>query len=156
MGIRIGIADTMFARVDMKKYAIGAIRELAPDAQIELVTVPGIKDLPVACKKLLEEKHCDIALALGMPGAEPIDSQCAHEASLGIQQAMLMSNKHILEVFVHAFEAKTDRGLLAIAKTRSYKHAQNAVWMLSKPEELAKQAGKGIRQGHPDAGEING
>ncbi len=152
--MRIGIADTMFARVDMKKYAIKAIRKEAPDAKIELVTVPGIKDLPVACKKLLEEKKCDIALALGMPGREPIDSQCAHEASIGIQHAQLLSNKHILEVFVHSFEAKTDSGLLRIAKNRARKHAQNAVWLISKPQELAKRAGKGVRQGHPDAGEI--
>ncbi len=152
--MRIGIADTMFARVDMKKYAIEAIRKEAPDAQIELITVPGIKDLPVACKKLLEEKGCDIALALGMPGGEPIDTQCAHEASIGMQHAQLLANKHILEVFVHSFEAKTDKELLTIAKDRACKHAQNAVWMISKPEELAKRAGKGLRQGHPDAGEI--
>jgi len=152
--MRVGIADTMFARVDMKKYAIWAIRKEAPGAELELVTVPGIKDLPVACKKLLEEKNCDIALALGMPGAEPIDTQCAHEASLGMQHAQLLTNKHILEVFVHAFEAKTDSGLLKIAKNRAYKHAQNAVWLITKPEELSKRAGKGVRQGHPDAGPI--
>ena len=154
--MRIGIADTMFARVDMKKYSLEAILSEAPDAQLELVTVPGIKDLPVACKKLLAERNCDIAIALGMPGGEPIDTQCAHEASMGIQNAMLLTNKHILEVFVHAFETKTDAELLEICKNRAYKHAQNAVWLIRKPEELARRAGKGIRQGHPDAGEIKG
>ena len=152
--MKIGIADTMFARVDMKKYALLAIGAEAPDAALELVTVPGIKDLPVACKKLLEEKNCDIAIALGMPGKEPIDTQCAHEASIGIQHAMLLANKHILEVFVHEFEAKTDAELFSIAKDRAYKHAQNAVWLISRPEELAKRAGKGMRQGYADAGPI--
>lgn len=38
----------------------------------------GIKDLPIASKKLLEESECDIVMALGMPGSKPIDKQCAH------------------------------------------------------------------------------
>lgn len=58
---RIGIADTTFARVDMGAAAISAIKK---EASIEIVryTVPGIKDLPVAAKKLIEEEGCEIVL----------------------------------------------------------------------------------------------
>ena len=38
--------------------------------KLERYTVPGVKDLPVACKKLLEENNCDICMALGMPGRQ--------------------------------------------------------------------------------------
>jgi riboflavin synthase len=77
---RIGIADTTFARSDMAKSAISTIKKEA-SAEIVRYTVPGIKDLPVAAKKLLEEHKCDIVMALGMPGAAAQDKMCAHEAS---------------------------------------------------------------------------
>ena len=97
----IGIADTTFARVNMKKHAINTIQSLTSHIKIHNYTVPGIKDLPVACKILFDTYNCDIAMALGMPGAQPIDKQCAHEASLGLIHTQLLTNKHIIEVFVH-------------------------------------------------------
>ena len=68
-------------------------------------TVPGFKDLAVAAKQLIEEDGCRIVVALGMPGKEPVDKVCAHEASTGIMTAQLMTNTPILEVFVHEDEA---------------------------------------------------
>jgi len=63
---RIGIADTTFARYDMAKSAIDQLNNLGIGFKIVRYTVPGIKDLPVACKKLFDEQNCDIVLALGM------------------------------------------------------------------------------------------
>ncbi|MBI2542228.1 riboflavin synthase [Candidatus Woesearchaeota archaeon] len=150
---KIGIADTTFARVDMAKFAIDAIKKKS-DAGIERYTVPGFKDLPVACKKLIEENKCDIVIALGMAGRMPIDKQCAHEASLGLQQAQLATNKHILEVFVHMGEAKTEKEIYNIAKSRAEKHALNALALLKGKAELTKYAGMGRRQGKEDEGPI--
>ena len=151
---RIGIADTTFARIDMAKFVIDVIQKKS-DAKIIRYTVPGFKDLSVACKKLIEEDKCDIAIALGMAGPKPIDEQCAHEASLGLQQAQLMTNRHILEVFVHANEASKEKDLYEIAKNRAEKHALNALALLKGKTELTKYSGKGKRQGKKDEGPIN-
>ena len=151
--MRIGIADTTFARIDMAKFVIDTIRKNS-DAKIVRYTVPGFKDLPVACKKLIEEDKCDIVIALGMAGPKPIDEQCAHEASLGLQQAQLMTNRHILEVFVHASEAKKEKELYEIAKNRTEKHALNALALLKSKTELTKYSGMGRRQGKQDEGPI--
>jgi len=147
--MKIGIADTTFARVDMAKFAIEIIKKNS-DAKIIRYTVPGFKDLPVACKKLVEEDKCDVAIALGMAGPKPIDKQCAHEAALGLQQAQLMTNKHILEVFVHMDEAKKEKEIYDIAKNRAEKHALNALALLKGKTELTKYAGMGRRQGQKD------
>ncbi|MCK5039080.1 MAG: riboflavin synthase, partial [Thermoplasmata archaeon] len=77
---RIGIADTTFSRVNMGSIAIDELKKTGTGFVTERYTVPGVKDLPVACKILFEEKNCDIVMALGMPGAEDIDKICAHEA----------------------------------------------------------------------------
>ena len=106
---KIGIADTTFARVDMAKIAINELESNISGYKIIRYTVPGIKDLPVACKKLFDEKECDIILALGMPGPKSIDKQCAHEASLGLINAQLLCNRHIIEVFVHENEANDNK-----------------------------------------------
>ncbi|MBI2654544.1 riboflavin synthase [Candidatus Woesearchaeota archaeon] len=151
--MKIGIADTTFARIDMAKFAIDLIKKNS-NAQIIRYTVPGFKDLPVACKKLFEEDKCDIVMAFGMAGKAPIDKQCAHEAALGLQAAQLMTNKHILEVFVHMDEAKTEKEIYNIAKNRAEKHALNALALLKGKTELTKYAGVGRRQGKADEGPI--
>ena len=117
-------------------------------------TVPGIKDLPVACKKMFEEKNCDIVMALGMPGPKPIDKQCAHEASTAIIQTQLMCNKHILEVFVHEDEGKDEKELAWLADKRAKEHAINVLDLLYNQKNLIKNAGRGLREGFEDAGTI--
>jgi riboflavin synthase len=173
----IGIADTTFSRVNMYLFAEAAIKDMMNDGRInfnvliERYTVPGIKDLPVACKLLFEKYSADIVIALGMVGGEKIDKQCSHEASIGIQQVMLLENKHILEVFVHMNEAYdkqngrsvsnnlkliklNERKLFSICKDRAYKHAQNALELLKGKNELTPFAGQGRRQGAAHVGEI--
>lgn len=150
---KAGIADTTFARVNMGKIAIDELKKGA-SLQIERYTVPGIKDLPVACKILIEEKGCDIAMALGMPGSQPIDKMCAHEASQGIIQAQLMTNTHIIEVFVYEDEAKDEKELAWLTEKRTREHAQNVLKLLFQKEKLLREAGTGQRQGFPDTGAI--
>lgn len=150
---RIGICDTTFAVVDMAKFAVKAIGENS-GARIERYTVPGIKDLPVAAKKLIEERGCDIVIAMGMPGPMPIDRQCSHEASQGLMQVQLLTNKHIIEVFVHMDEAGSGKELYEIARSRAAKHAMNAVALLRGGAALARHAGKGLRQGKRNEGAL--
>lgn len=148
----IGIVDTTFSRVDMGRIAMDELKKQGTGFKIVRRTVPGFKDLAVECKILIERDECDIVLALGMPGPEPIDKQCAHEASQGIMQAQLMTSTHILEVFVHMDEAKDDKELIWLTERRVREHAINAYNMLFHPERLIKQAGTGQRQGFDDAG----
>ena len=147
----IGIADTTFARTDMGGAAIDELKNYGTGYKVIRRTVPGIKDLPVAAKILLDE-GCDIVMALGMPGSKPTDKMCAHEASTGIIAAQLATNKHIIEVFVHEDEAKDDAELAWLAGQRTREHAVNAVKLVLHPEALTKDAGTGQRQGFADAG----
>jgi riboflavin synthase len=152
---RIGIADTMFARYDMGGEAIDELRQCPGYGErFEVIrrTVPGFKDLGVECKKLIEEDKCRIVVALGMPGRAAIDQTCAHEASQGIMMAQLLTNTHVLEVFVHENEEEDLARLAAVCVDRARKHARNAYWMLYEPEQLTRRAGQGVRQGHEDAG----
>ena len=148
--IRVGICDTTFARYDMGGAAIDELKKHTTSIKIIRRTVPGIKDLPVACKKLIEEEGCEIVMALGMPGPEEKDKICAHEASTGLIQAQLMTNRHILEVFVHEDEEEDPEELKALADNRAREHAQNLIMMLFKPEKMTRQAGMGMREGKPD------
>ena len=150
---KVGIADTTFARYDMGAAAIAELKKNA-SVKIERYTVPGIKDLPVASKKLIEERGCDIVMALGMPGPEDIDKQCAHEASLGIIAAQLLTSKHIIEVFVYEDEVETEKELAWLADRRAREHAQNVLKLLFKPEELEREAGMGEREGFEDVGPL--
>ena len=151
---RIGVADTTFARVDMGAAAIDELRNTGTGFKVERYTVPGIKDLPVAAKKLLEERGCDIVIALGMPGAQAIDKTCAHEASTGLISVQLATKRHVIEVFVHEDEAEDAKGLAWLAERRAREHAVNAFDLLFRPERLERNAGKGLRQGFDDAGPI--
>ena len=149
--MKVGVADTTFSRVNMGTIAIDELRKHASVA-IERSTVPGIKDLPVACKKLNEERHCDIVMALGMPGGKEKDRLCAHEASQGLITCQLMTNTHIIEVFVHEDEAKDGKELAWLAEQRTREHAVNTIKLILRPRDLENEAGTGQRQGFEDAG----
>ncbi|MFH1221795.1 MAG: riboflavin synthase, partial [Candidatus Micrarchaeota archaeon] len=151
--MKLAIVDTMFSRVNMGEIALDELKKTHAAVEIIRKTVPGVKDLPVECKKLLDS-GCDVALALGMVGGAPVDAVCAHEASLGIQQAKLMTNKHIVEVFVHENEAWSEAEFFSICDNRVRKHAHNAVDLVLYPEKLIADAGKGVRQGKENEGEI--
>jgi riboflavin synthase len=152
--IKVGVCDTMFARGDMGSIALKTIKKskYAKIVQIERTTVPGFKDLAVACKKLIEEENCEIVVALGMAGSAEIDQVCAHEAAMGIMQAQLMTNKHIIEVFVFEYEGNGDDKLLAkVMRDRTTKHTQNALDLIFNPKALIRKAGTAQRQGYANA-----
>ena len=151
---RIGIVDTTFSRYDMAKAAIDELQSIRTGFTTLKYTVPGIKDIPVACKRLFEEEQCDLIMAFGMPGPKPIDKQCAHEASLGIMLTQLMCNKHILEVFVHEDEGENEKLLAWLADRRAREHARNAISLLFNRDALSKDAGMGLREGFRDIGPI--
>ena len=79
--VRIGVVDTTFSRVNMGAIALDEFKKSFQHMEIVRRTVPGIKDLAIECKKLLDD-GCNTVLALGMVGGAPIDTQCAHEASI--------------------------------------------------------------------------
>ena len=158
--LKLAIVDTTFSVVNMGAIAIDELKAKHPEARFIRHTVPGIKDLAVECQKLLKEEKCDIAIALGMVGAAPIDTQCAHEASIGIQMAKMNTDKHIVEVFVHMNEAIRKDGsldendLLNLTQDRTRKHVQHAVWLVTDQKKLIERAGTGRRQGRSDVGNI--
>ncbi len=155
--LKIGVVDTMFARYDMGDAAIRELQScdgFGEKFTLVTQTVPGFKDLAVAAKNMIERDGCVIVVALGMPGSQPVDKQCAHEASMGIMQAQLMTSTPILEVFVHEDESDDPAVLAQVFENRSRDHARNAYWMLFEPEQLSRRAGQGIRQGFGHAGPL--
>ncbi len=149
---RIGIVDTTFARVDMARAATRALEGAGRGFRIHRRTVPGIKDLPVACRQLFVHEKVDLCLALGMPGKAEYDKTCAHEASLGLLFAGVMEAKPIVECFVFEGEARDAKELEALARRRAEEHALNAYHLLFRPRALERSAGTGLRQGFDDAG----
>ncbi|MCL4449584.1 MAG: riboflavin synthase [Actinobacteria bacterium] len=153
----IAVVDTMFARVDMGSQVLDELSKCPGyKERFEVIhsSVPGFKDLAVECKRLIENSRCAIAIAIGMAGKAEIDQVCAHEASQGLMMARLLTNTHIIEVFVHEIEEDDPEKLVQLCINRARSHARNAYWMLFEPEELTKRAGQGVRQGADDAGPL--
>ncbi len=150
---KIGVVDTTFARVDMAEYALRALKARGTGFKVLRSTVPGIKDLPVACRQLFLD-GADLCLALGMPGKAEYDKTCAHEASLGLLYASVLEAKPVVECFVFEGEASGPKELASLARRRAEEHALNAYAMLFRPRDLARHAGEGLRQGFADAGPV--
>jgi len=150
---KIGVVDTTFARVDMAGFAVRALQGRGTGFKVLRATVPGIKDLPVACRRMFLD-GADLCLALGMPGPAEYDKTCAHEASLGLMFASVLAAKPVVECFVFEGEASGPKELAALARRRAEEHALNAYAMLFRPRDLARHAGEGLRQGFPDVGPV--
>ena len=86
---KFGVVDTTFARYDMGASIIDELHRTGTGFTILRYTVPGIKDIPVASKRLLEEQGCDIVIACGMPGPKAVDKTSAQVASMGIMEVQL-------------------------------------------------------------------
>lgn len=149
----VGIVDTTFARYDMGGAVEAELRGLGTGFRVHRRTVPGIKDLAVACKALAQE-GCDIILATGMPGPLAVDKQSALVADLGLQQVQVLTGTPILGVFVYEDEAEDEEELAWLADRRSREHARNAFNLLFRPEVLRRAAGTGQREGFEDAGPL--
>lgn len=149
----MGVVDTTFARVDMARHAIRVLGEELPGYRVVRVTVPGIKDLPGAAKRLLDY-GCDAVLTLGWVGAKEVDKLSYLASSVGLIMVSILTGKIVVDVTVHEDEASDPRELEAIAVDRAVKHARNLALMLRSPEKLSRWAGQGKRQGGPDAGPL--
>ncbi len=150
----VGVADTTFARVDMASQVIEILRAELPEARIVRYTVPGIKDLPVAAKKLLD-MGCDAVITLGWVGAKPVDKYSYLAASLGLIIVQILEGRHVIDVTVHEDEADDPARLVEIAVDRARKHTYNLIALLKRGGEgLRSMAGTGRRQGYPDAGPL--
>lgn len=149
----IGIVDTSFARYDMAAAAIDELRAQGTGFSIERYTVPGIKDL-AAGARILFDRGCDLVLALGMVGRQPVDKDCALAADFGLQFIQAQLGKHILGVMVHEDEAEEEARLARLFDRRTREHAINAYDLLFRPEAIRARAGTGQREGFDDAGPL--
>ncbi|MCE4615232.1 MAG: riboflavin synthase [Desulfurococcales archaeon] len=153
MGKCIAVIDTMFSRVDMGSVAYETLREELPSYKIERFTVPGAKDLPGAARRAID-KGCEGVITLGWIGKREADRITYLVSSMGLVMLSVLTGKIIIDVTVHEDEAENLEDLKKIALDRAKDHALNLSYMLKKPEVLTKKAGKGIRQGYPNAGPI--
>ncbi len=150
----VGVADTTFARVDMAKYVIEELERGLPGYKIVRHTVPGIKDLPGAAKRLLD-MGCEAVITLGWVGPKDVDKLSYLAASVGLIMLQVLTGRIIIDVTVHEDEAEREEELAYIAEDRARKHARNLVKMLREGlQALTPWAGMGLRQGGPDAGPI--
>lgn len=152
---KYGIVDTTFSRVDMGKYAFQTIRKEDPDGEIVRYTVPGIKDMAVGAMKLFEE-GCDGVITVGWVGKTKLDKYSYLASSIGLIQAQLITKKHIMDVTVHEDETEEEK-LFLLAKDRATKHSINLVKLVRYGgKALSQSAGRGLRQGYNNAGQILG
>ena len=153
--MKYGVADTTFSRVDMGSVAIKVIKKEDPDAEIVRYTVPGIKDLPVAARRLIDS-GCDGVITLGWVGKTMLDKYSYLAASIGLIMVQVLTSKHVIDVTVHEDEAEDEEKLKEIAIDRASKHARNLVLLVKEGKNaLTPFAGKGLRQGYKDAGSID-
>ncbi len=150
----VGVIDTTFSRVDMGSVAEGVLREELPEYRVERYTVPGIKDIPGAARRMLD-MGCDGLITLGWVGPAEVDKLSYLAMSVGLIVLSVLTGKVIIDVTVHEDEASSPSELKEIAISRARAHAENLAKLLKGgPEALRSLAGKGIRQGRPSVGPI--
>ena len=145
--------DTSFARYDMAAAAMDELRKQGGGYAIERYTVPGIKDL-AAGARILFDRGCNLVLALGMVGRQPVDKDCALAADFGLQAVQAQLGKHILGVMVHEEESPDEAELARLFDRRTREHAVNAYDLIFRPEAMRARAGTGQREGFADAGPL--
>ena len=137
----------------MASAAVDELRKQGRGFVIDRYTVPGIKDL-AAGARILFDRGCDLVLAFGMVGAQPVDKDCALAADFGLQSVQAQLGKHILGVMIHEEEATDEAQLAQLFDRRTREHAVNAFDLLFRPDAIRARAGTGQREGFADAGPL--
>ncbi|MFP3264429.1 MAG: riboflavin synthase [Acidilobus sp.] len=150
----VGVIDTTFSRVDMGSVAEEVLREELPDYRVVRYTVPGIKDLPGAARRLID-MGCDGVITLGWVGATQVDKYSYIAMSVGLIMLSVLTGKVVVDVTVHEDETEDPRELREIAVNRARAHAENLVKLLTGGlEALRPLAGQGVRQGRSSVGPL--
>lgn len=150
----VGIVDTTFARVDMARYVLEILERELPGYRLVRHTVPGIKDVPAAARRLLD-MGCEAVITLGWVGAGLVDKYSYLASSIGLVMLGVTTGKIIIDVTVHEDEAEKPEELKRIAIERAKAHAENLVALIKGGlQALTPKAGMGVRQGYPDVGPI--
>ncbi len=149
---KFGVVDTTFSRINLGDIALDELKKLGYRGI--RVTVPGIKDLPVTAKKLIEEEGCDIVITLGWVGGTQKDLFSYLALSIGLVMVQLMTNRHVIDVTIHEDEAENEKELIKLAENRVREHVENAVKLMVYPKQLIREAGTGQRQGFEDVGPL--
>jgi riboflavin synthase len=148
------VIDTTFSRVDMGSVAEEVLREELPDYRVVRYTVPGIKDLPGAARRLID-MGCDGVITLGWVGATQVDKYSYIAMSVGLIMLSVLTGKVVVDVTVHEDETEDPRELREIAVNRARAHAENLVKLLTGGlEALRPLAGQGVRQGRSSVGPL--
>ncbi|MGC9072111.1 MAG: riboflavin synthase [Acidilobus sp.] len=138
----------------MGSIAEETLRELLPEYRVMRYTVPGIKDIPGAARRMLD-MGCDGLITLGWVGPAEVDKFSYLAMSVGLIVLQVLTGKIIIDVTVHEDEASTPSELKGIAINRARAHAENLAKLLRGGlEALRPLAGKGVRQGRPNVGPI--
>ena len=151
----VGIVDTTFSRVDMYPIVYETLKRMLPGYRIIRYTVPGIKDLPGAAKRLITQEGCDGVITLGWVGKEQVDKYSYIASSIGLILVELLTDKIVIDVTIHEDEDPDPNELKNIALNRARKHAENLARLLHYgPTSLSREAGTGRRQGRGDVGPL--
>ncbi|WP_342755403.1 riboflavin synthase [Acidilobus sp. 7A] len=138
----------------MGSVAEEVLREELPDYRVVRYTVPGIKDLPGAARRLID-MGCDGVITLGWVGATQVDKYSYIAMSVGLVMLSVLTGKVVVDVTVHEDETEDPRELREIAVNRARAHAENLVKLLTGGlEALRPLAGQGVRQGRSSVGPL--
>jgi riboflavin synthase len=125
----------------MARYVIEVLEKELPAYRIIRHTVPGVKDIPAAAKRIID-LGCDGVITLGWVGPGQVDKYSYLASSLGLIMLGVMTGKVIIDVTVHEDEAEKPEELKRIAVHRAKAHAENLVAMLKEgPQALTPKAG---------------
>ncbi len=138
----------------MARYVIEVLERELPGYTIVRHTVPGIKDIPAAARRIAD-MGCEGIITLGWVGPSQVDKYSYLASSIGLIMLGVMTGKIIIDVTVHEDEAEKPEELKRIAIHRARAHAENLVALLKGGlQALTPKAGMGVRQGYPDVGPI--
>ena len=87
--MKMGICETTFARFDMADAAMDEIKGQVSNITFIRRTVPGVKDLPVASKKLIEEEVKEIVGKLATPHGGLIGVEYRYLQAIGATEESL-------------------------------------------------------------------
>lgn len=138
----LGVVDTVNSRYDAGAHAERILGD-ERGVTVRRETVPDCSNLPLGCKRLVEDAGCDLVLALSVLENRRLPKTALRATYDKLLDVETETDTPILKVFAYEDEMRSADDVLELVENRIASYCADALAVVDESTDLTDAAGRG-------------